>query len=342
MKKENKLSEAIKLPPELLIRAMEISPGNSDYGLAVCYLEGDHAPKDIQKAEEHMTRAASGGLFKAMDMLGVWYRDGRIGTGPNPSEAIKWFIKGSEKLGISKYHLAQCHQKGFGVPRNDTEAVRLFAEAAQEGLGLAQYELAHCFLNGRGVLPDTKRAIELFEMAANNGIRKAKFLLRSVGESREPTNTEGDGGKPASRLSVNALLGQFAGDADPRKEIITKGLRELYSNKSENGGFAIFSIAKRKNVYVQVSYFPSAAWMRVEAVSNTYLSSKEQISSAQEDCLRKIGWKPPSEDETENHFVDIDVSSESDLDRLADYIILTLKEVYLLKESETLRVEIGE
>ena len=55
-----------------------------------------------------------------------------------------------------------CYQNGYGVVKDDKEAVRLFTLAAQQGDSDAQYNLGVCYQNGFGVVKDAQRSCSSF------------------------------------------------------------------------------------------------------------------------------------------------------------------------------------
>jgi len=107
---------------------------------------------------------------------------------------------------IATTELAIVHAKGYGVPKDEVEAVRLLRQAAASGNGLAMIILAQCYAEGLlGLAKDPEEALRLFRQAAatddelgplalanalesgRNGIAKdeteAQRLLRQAAES---------------------------------------------------------------------------------------------------------------------------------------------------------------
>ena len=61
------------------------------------------------------------------------------------------------------------YYKGDGVPQSDTEAVKWYRLAAEQGNALAQYNLGWMYQYGRGVKKSRKTAIMWYEKAAAQG-----------------------------------------------------------------------------------------------------------------------------------------------------------------------------
>ena len=58
------------------------------------------------------------------------------------------------------------YDTGEGVPKNDTEAVRWYRMAAEQGDATAQVNLGLMYANGRGVPQNNTEAVRWFRMAA--------------------------------------------------------------------------------------------------------------------------------------------------------------------------------
>ena len=59
----------------------------------------------------------------------------------------------------AQYNLGVCYRNGYGVVKDDKEAVRLYTLAAQQGHSDAQINLGVCYRNGYGVVKDDKEAV---------------------------------------------------------------------------------------------------------------------------------------------------------------------------------------
>ena len=104
-------------------------------------LEGEGAVKDRAAAFKQFQAAAADGHIEARNMLG------------------------------------RCHENGWGVEVNHTEAAHHYRIAAEAGLDWAQYNLGHMLLSGSGVLRDRDAAFFWYEKAAAKGHVRAMSLL---------------------------------------------------------------------------------------------------------------------------------------------------------------------
>ena len=73
--------------------------------------------------------------------------------------------------------LGESYHFGFGIAKNDVQAVKWWRKAAEQGDATAQFDLGHCYVAGDGVTKDTVEAIKWWRKAAEQGNVKAQFLL---------------------------------------------------------------------------------------------------------------------------------------------------------------------
>ncbi len=69
-------------------------------------------------------------------------------------------LKAAAKQGIAdmQYCLGVCYQFGYGVEKNEAQAVYWWRKAAKQGYADAQYALGVCYYLGQGVTEDYKEA----------------------------------------------------------------------------------------------------------------------------------------------------------------------------------------
>ena len=131
-----------------------------------------------------LSRMAAAGNPQAQAELAWRYAVGGGGAGKSYLQAVRWATQSAERpcaageavLGWLLYH-------GFGLPRDITEAARLFgkAAAADDLQGLIWYGL--CLLRGQGVLADDARALVMLHKAAARGgvgARLAQYWLGRI------------------------------------------------------------------------------------------------------------------------------------------------------------------
>jgi len=131
--------------------------------LAQIYVEGRGVPKDESEALKWIavaTKDAENGDAYAAERLGWWYANGPARL-QNETEALKWFRKAADQgFAEAQANLARMYAAGKGVAKDETEAVKWYRKAAEQGLGLAQVNLGGMYAAGRGVAKDLAEAVK--------------------------------------------------------------------------------------------------------------------------------------------------------------------------------------
>jgi TPR repeat protein/tRNA A-37 threonylcarbamoyl transferase component Bud32 len=139
---------------------------------------GQGTSRSEEKAAEWFRKSADLGYSFAMRCYAEVLLDGR-GVPHNPSEAARLYSSAASLGDIpSKSRLADLWRRGIGVPAADhNEALRLFAEATDDGCLDAQANLGVMLMNGEGIAPDPAKAVELWQDGATRGDPQSMFLL---------------------------------------------------------------------------------------------------------------------------------------------------------------------
>jgi uncharacterized protein len=82
--------------------------------------------------------------------------------------------KGNDR---AQFNLGYIYANGWGVQRDDDEAIIWYRKAADQGLPIAQYHLGLAFLFGDGVQPDQVEGINWIRRAADQGYPLAQLFL---------------------------------------------------------------------------------------------------------------------------------------------------------------------
>ena len=70
---------------------------------------------------------------------------------------------------------------GYGVTQSDSDAVKWFRLAADQGYAKAQYNLGVMYDNGQGVTQSDPEAVKWFRKAAEQGHSGAQHMLEAMG-----------------------------------------------------------------------------------------------------------------------------------------------------------------
>lgn len=162
---------------EALRRNAEAGNPQSQYQLAVHYLNSKETPQGDAEALAWLRKAANAGHGASQVSLGAIYREGSRGISKDSAEAVNWFRKAAESGNAQgQSELGFMYERGEGVPKDEAEAVRWYSLAAAQGLPIARFDLAFMYEEGRGVPKDVPQAAKLYELAAMP-IRTARYNL---------------------------------------------------------------------------------------------------------------------------------------------------------------------
>ena len=206
--------------------AAEQGYAGAQFMLGVMYATGEGVPGDDAEAVRWYRLAAEQGLARAQSNLGVMYDNGE-GVPEDDAEAVRWYRLAVEQgYAVCAVHAGghvrqrrRCPRgrrrggalvsprrragprhgaatisgactTGEGVPEDDTEAVRWYRLAAEQGharaqynLGArAQYNLGVMYANGEGVPEDDAEAVRWYRLAAEQGLARAQLFMYAKGE----------------------------------------------------------------------------------------------------------------------------------------------------------------
>ncbi|MCU0469876.1 MAG: toll/interleukin-1 receptor domain-containing protein [Arcicella sp.] len=110
------------------------------------------------------------------------------------SETVKSYRKAAEQgKADAQFYLGLAYDNGVGVVQNDLEAVKWYSKAAEQGYAAAQNSLGKMYRFGRIVKKDKKKSFQLYRKAAEQGYVEAQHslgVLYSNGEGTERDNIE--------------------------------------------------------------------------------------------------------------------------------------------------------
>ena len=81
---------------------------------------------------------------------------------------------------MAQYNLGAMYDKGIGVKKDFSEAVKWYRKAADQGHSSAQNNLGVCYNNGEGVSQDYAEAIRWYQKAAEQGDLDAQYKLGKI------------------------------------------------------------------------------------------------------------------------------------------------------------------
>lgn len=112
--------------------------------------------------------------------LGILYANG-WGVVRNDAEAVRWYRKAARQgYANAQTNLGVMYDSGRGVRQNLGEALRLYRLAAAQGEPYAQNNLGNMYANGRGVARNDKEAERWYRKAARQGHADAQASLERI------------------------------------------------------------------------------------------------------------------------------------------------------------------
>jgi TPR repeat protein len=160
-----------------LERAAAQRDNNAALALADAYLEGKGGAKDVAAASRWYLRAYAlgdpNGLFRQYLLL-----HGPEAASLPHAELLPPIRREAAKgNAFGQYMLGRMHHLGLGVPRDTTQALRLYTLAASGNFEGAQVALGRMHAEGDGVPRDDAAAIAWFQKAIANESAQAKIHL---------------------------------------------------------------------------------------------------------------------------------------------------------------------
>ena len=111
----------------------------AQWDLGQNYRFGNLLPRDIERANEWLERAAEGGYGEAQHHLAWYYEYGQYDYPVDPAEAAKWYQRAFEQEHPETLYLFAVRQFKDGQPTE--EAIRLLRKAADKGFRQAEHVL---------------------------------------------------------------------------------------------------------------------------------------------------------------------------------------------------------
>jgi hypothetical protein len=105
------------------------------------------------------------------------YENGE-GVPKDETEAVKRYRKAADQgYAVAQFNLGRMYSAGWGVPKNEPEAVRWYRKAADQGDAPAQFNLGVMYVKGQGVPKDEAVAVQWYRKAADQGLARAQHNL---------------------------------------------------------------------------------------------------------------------------------------------------------------------
>jgi TPR repeat protein len=135
---------------------------------------------DYATVRRLMTPLADAGNAKAQNYLGVLYDHG-YGVPRDDAQAVAWYRKAADQGNPeAQSNLGRLYDNGHGVLQDDARAVAWYRKAAEQGDAGAQTSLGAAYETGRGVARDLAQAAEWYRKAADQDHPAAELILGNM------------------------------------------------------------------------------------------------------------------------------------------------------------------
>ncbi len=162
----------------LILKADFKGNSRAKYLLGYMYQFGIGVEKDKKEALQYYMDASDMDEIDALNKLGWMYYNGD-GIKRDVSKFMDFLSKAADNGHIdAAFNLGDIHRSGSdGVDINNSEAFRLYKQAAEGGHKNAQYRLGLAYLNGIGVKTNKDEALHWIEKAIENGSIDAYYAM---------------------------------------------------------------------------------------------------------------------------------------------------------------------
>ena len=173
----NKDSIIYETPKEQLLLLANNGDAESQYQLAMCYIDGTRFTQNYDEAKKWLEKASEKGHSLSQKTLGDIYLNG-TGVKKNSGEALKWYTLAANGGNISAQTiLGDFYFQGTGVKQNFPSAIKYYKMAADQGDDKAAEILGQCYYFGYGCNKDYQQAFKWFDFSANKDNAEAAYYL---------------------------------------------------------------------------------------------------------------------------------------------------------------------
>ena len=251
--------------------------------LGHCYEFGKGTEEDIVTAYKLYSKAADGGnvdakkIMRAINtgkdmlqealqgnasaqyMLGKLYQRGE-GVLKDDSTAVKWYRKAADQgYHEAQYILGNLYQRGEGVFKADSTAAMWYRKAADQGNREAQYSLGGCYFEGCGVSQDYDEAVKWYQKAVDQGIDYAGKYIDAI-----KTIKAAKQGDPYSQFKLGELY--LAGDVmEQNKNEAVNWYMKAAEQGNENAQFELGSLYYGKGGVLKKDMAKAIDWWQKAA-----------------------------------------------------------------------------
>ena len=159
-------------------------------------------------AMTYFRRAADAGNARAQLQVGSQYERGE-GVTKSDTEAVRWYAKAAAAGdATAEKNLGQMYENGQGTAENWPLAAQLYQKSAAQGDAEGEFALGRAYEFGIGIEQDRSKAIVWFQRSGAQGNSQAEYFAKWL---QEPTNFIGFRNQDESNYVMGGKM-RFAGD----------------------------------------------------------------------------------------------------------------------------------
>jgi TPR repeat protein len=210
--------------------------------------------------------------------------DTGAGMAQNQTEAVRWYRAAAQQgLAIAQLNLGVDYSTGQGVLKNDAEAIKWFRLAANQGEPQAQFNLGLMYAKGQGVAQNFVEAYRWAKLAADQGHDVARSLAHDLSEKMAQDRTA----KPVDATPVSQAK-VSANTVTPEKIAIYVQIGAFKSEKLAEK-FRVLLISKLGDVGKPLGLYTEDDLVRIQV--GPYDSASDARAAARSLKIR-IGIEP--------------------------------------------------
>jgi TPR repeat protein len=183
---------------------LEIQEGDlsSCHHLGLMFLYGWSVDKDQKQAFDYLMNAANHKYIPSQKVVAEMYREGKV-VEQSHKEALRWYRRAGkqgdagasaaikemadENISAALYDLGRAHEEGWGIARDEDEAIALYSQAALQGYPQAQYAFSVKCLEGKASSREALDPIDLLTILSGEEARRSylKFMGKSFNKKEK-------------------------------------------------------------------------------------------------------------------------------------------------------------
>lgn len=159
-------------------KAASVGDASAMFKLGCIYDGGTDVSRDEATALRMFMQAAFGGVPEAQLKMATLAYEGRTEGGKR--EAARWYESCMDAIPVAKFNLATMYYGGDGIGMDVPKAYSLYRELAEQGDTDAMFQIGKMLVSGEGVGRDAEQGFRWIGKAAKAGHAEAKLVAGNL------------------------------------------------------------------------------------------------------------------------------------------------------------------